>query len=97
MKKNDGAFAGNAAVNSRCRLPSISITVVSKARPSPSESMTVGVSAPGRWMLAMASRSVVERQRGRRLAIHMTSSATSRSTRKMPAAEAMKIAAMRWS
>ena len=60
-KKNDGAFSGSAAVNWRCRLPSISITVTSKARPRPSESMTVGVSAPGRWILAMASRSVVER------------------------------------
>ena len=57
--------------------------------------MTVGVSAPGRWMLAMASRSAVERGRGKRRAIAMTSSATSRSTRKMPAAAAMKIAAMR--
>ena len=40
-------------VNCWRRLPSISITVTSSARPRPSDSTTVGVSAPGRWMLAM--------------------------------------------
>ena len=63
-KKNDGAFSGSAAVNSWRRLPSISSTVTSSARPRPSDSTTVGVSAPGRWMLAIASRRTVERGRG---------------------------------
>ena len=60
-KKNAGAFSGSAAMNCRRRLPSISITVTSSARPRPSESTTLTVSAPGRWMLAIASRSTVER------------------------------------
>jgi hypothetical protein len=96
-RKNDGAFFGRPRVNSRCRLPSISMTVVSKASPSPSESMTVGVSAPGRCVLAMASRKVVERARGRRRAAVMARSATMRSSTRMAAADATKIAAMRWS
>ena len=58
-KKNDGALSGSAAVNWRRRLPSISSTVTSSARPRPSDSTTVGVSAPGRWMLAIASRRIV--------------------------------------
>ncbi len=94
-KKNDGAFSGSAAANSRCRLPSISVTVTSSASPKPSESTTVGVKAPARWILAMASRNTVERCRGTLRAIHIISMATSRSIRKMPAADAMKIAPMR--
>ena len=70
-KKNDGALSGSASANSRCRLPSISTTVTSNARPRPSDSMTLGVSAPGRWMLAMASRKTVERWRGTCRAIHI--------------------------
>ena len=53
--------------------------------------MTVGVKEPGRWMLAMASRSTVEPARGRRRAIAMVSIASSRSMRKTPIAEATKI------
>ena len=48
MKKNDGAFSGNAAANCRWRLLSISTRVTSNERPRPSESTTLGVSAPGR-------------------------------------------------
>ncbi len=58
--------------------------------PSPSDSMTLGVSAPARWILAMASRSTVERWRGRRRAIHIVSIATSRSSRKTTAAATTK-------
>ena len=95
MKKNDGAFSGNAAANWRCRLPSISTRVTSKERPSPSESTTLGVSAPGRWMLVTASRISVERCRGSRRASAMVSTATSRSARKITAAETTNIAASR--
>ena len=38
--------------------------VTSTASPSPSDITTEGVSAPGRWMLAIASRSMVMRLRG---------------------------------
>src|SRR5665811_1516679 len=57
-------LAGRSAANCRCKLPSISITVTNSAIPKPSESTMVGVSAPGRWILAMAMRSTVERARG---------------------------------
>ena len=39
----------------------------------------LGVSAPGRWMLAIASRRSVERGRGTRRASAISSDATSRS------------------
>ena len=94
-KKNAGALSGSAARNCRRRLPSISITVTSSARPRPSDSTTLTVSAPGRWMLAMANRSTVERMRGRRRAISIKSAATARSVTNTPAAAATKIAAMR--
>ena len=81
-KKNDGALSGSAAMNWRRRLPSISITVTSSARPRPSDSTKLGVKAPGRWILAMASRNTVERGLGTRRAIHMISMATKRSARK---------------
>ncbi len=94
-KKNDGACAGNAAANCRCRLPSISMTVTSNDRPRPSESTTLGVNAPRRWMLAMASRNSVERMCGRRRAIAIVSIATSHSATKRTAAAPTKIAARR--
>ncbi len=96
-KKNAGAFSGSAAMNCRRRLPSISITVTSSAKPRPSDSTTLVVSAPGRWILERASRSTVERGRGTRRAISRTSAATSHSNRNKPPDAAKKIAAMRWS
>jgi hypothetical protein len=54
----------------------------------------VGVSAPGRWMLAMASRSAVARACGSRRAMAISSRATSWSMPNTAAAEAMKIAAI---
>ena len=82
-------------MNCRRRLPSISVTVTSSERPSPSDSTIVGVSAPGRWILVMASRNTVERGRGNRRAIVISSSAISRSATNVPAAAAMKISATR--
>ena len=55
----------------------------------------VGVSAPGRWMLATASRTAVMRECGTRRAIAITSSPTSCSVTNTAAAAATKIAAMR--
>ena len=65
-KKNAGARSGSAAMNCRRRLPSISTTVTRRASPNPSDSTTLVVSAPGRYTLAMARRSTVERACGRR-------------------------------
>ena len=67
-----------------CKLPSISITVTSSAMPRPSDSTMVGVSAPGRWILAMAMRSPVARARGacraRNINTDGDDSATARNT-----------------
>src|SRR2546422_5215812 len=52
--------------------------VTSTARPRPSDITTEGVSAPGRWMLAMASRSMVMRLRGMRRSEEHTSELQSR-------------------
>ena len=54
--------------------------------PRPSESTTVAVSAPGRWILATAMRSTVERARGAWRAASISSPATSRSVMNTPAA-----------
>ena len=55
------------------KLPSISITVTSSASPRPSDSTMLGVSAPGRWMLAIARRAIGERGRGTRRATVISS------------------------
>ena len=57
----------------------------------------VGVSAPGRWILAIASRKAVMRACGSFLAASMMSDAISRSATNVAAAAATKIAAMRLS
>ena len=54
----------------------------------------VGVSAPGRCMLAMASRSAIARACGSRRATAITSSATSSSAANTAAAATMKIGAI---
>ena len=46
----------------------------------------VAVSAPGRWILATAMRSTVERARGARRAMAINSAATSRKAMNTPAA-----------
>ncbi len=74
MKKKDGARSGNCAVKWRRRLPSISTTVTSSASPSPSDRITDGVIAPGREILANASRSMVARGRGKRATPAITES-----------------------
>ena len=81
-------MAGSSLANCRRKLPSISITVTSKAIPKPSESTTVGVSALGRWILATAMRKAVERARGMRAAINISSAATRRNKTKTAAAVA---------
>ena len=78
---------GTAAAD--CRRSAI--TVTSSASPRPSDSTTLGVSAPGRWILAMASRTTGERGRGSRRAICISSVATRRSSTNTAAAAATKI------
>ncbi len=56
-KKKAGASLGMRRVSCSRRLPSISAVATSTVRPSPSDSMTIGVGAPGRCRLASASRS----------------------------------------
>ena len=86
-KKNDGALSGSEAENCWRRLPSISITVTSSASPRPSDITTAGVSAPGRWMLAIAIRHTVERGRPSAAAPRISKVATKRSsTNTAPAA-----------
>ena len=55
-KKKAGASLGMRRVSCSRRLPSISAVATSTVRPSPSDSMTMGVGAPGRCRLASASR-----------------------------------------
>ena len=56
---------------------------------------TLGVTAPGRWILASASRTTGEAGRGSRRAPSISSAATSRSSTNTASAAATKIAAMR--
>jgi len=97
VKKNDGARSGNAARNCRRRLPSIWVIVTKTARPRPSDITTDGVSAPGRWMLAIASRSMVMRVRGRRRASAISPPATPRNSANTRIEEATNTAAIRLS
>ncbi len=64
IKKKVGAVRQGSGQIWRRRLPSISASATSRVSPSPSDSTTVDVSAPGRWILPIASRSTVERTRG---------------------------------
>ncbi len=57
-------------------------------------STTVGVNAPGRWMLATARRSTVERGRGMRAANSISRPATRRSITNTASAAPMKMAAI---
>src|SRR6185503_5983105 len=62
-KNTEGALSGSAATNWRRRLPSICSSVTSSASPRPSDSTTLGVSAPGRWILASTRRNRAYRGR----------------------------------
>ena len=96
-KKNEGALSGmrrQELAAADCRRSAS--TVTRSARPKPSDSTTVGVSAPGRWILAMASRATGECRRGRRRAIcHRSTVATRRSSTNTAAAATTKMAAIR--
>ena len=63
--------------------------------PRPSESTTLGVSAPGRWILASAMRRPVERGRGARAAAAIRPAATKRSNTNTAAAVPTKMTATR--
>ena len=71
--------------------------VTSTASPRPSDITTDGVNAPGRWMLAIASRSMVMRGRGRLRASAISVAATPRSKANTTIEEATKTAATRLS
>ncbi|MNV82946.1 hypothetical protein D3C71_1767170 [compost metagenome] len=93
-KKKLGARSAMLPVNSRRRLPSINASVTSSARPRPSDSTTDGVSAPGRWMLPIASRSDGELTRGLRRASQEISSETRRRMMKAKAIAPRKTSEM---
>ena len=67
-------------MNCRRRLPSICVIVTSTAKPRPSDSTTDGVSVPGRWMFATASRTMVRPERGARRASAITTDAMPRNS-----------------
>ncbi|MGY4484168.1 DNA-directed RNA polymerase specialized sigma24 family protein [Bradyrhizobium sp. LM3.2] len=71
--------------------------VTSTASPRPNDNTTEGVSAPGRWMLAIARRSIGNRVRGSRRAIAISSTAMPRSSANTTTEEATNTAAMRLS
>ena len=71
--------------------------VTSTARPRPSDITTDGVSAPGRWMFAIASRSMVMRVRGRRRASAIKTAAMPRNSANTAMEEATNTAATRLS
>ena len=71
--------------------------VTSTARPRPSDITTDGVTAPGRWMFAIASRSMVMRVRGRRRATAIRIAAMPRNSANTTIEEATNTAATRLS
>ena len=94
-KKNAGASLGMRFVNCSRRFPSISAVATSTVRPSPSDSMTIGVGAPGRCRLASASRRPARRGLPARAATSIKSRANSGKAIKAPTAPSTNQPAMR--
>ena len=88
-KKKLGVSPGTVRESCARMLPSMRVSATSSARPRPSDSTTVGVSAPGRWMLAIASRNATIRECGIFRAAAISRKATTRSSTKPPAVASM--------